>query len=354
MARFFKKRKENEGLPPGSLVFIGTQKVEQPHIRYREYNEEELSYDREISILDLPKVKNNKVQWYNVVGLHNADLMADIKEQLKIHPLAMEDVMNTGHRAKYEEFSDHIFITLKVLRFDETKLLVSAEQISFIFNHKMLVTFQEDAVDVFDHIRRRLENSSGIIRKSGTDYLAYALLDSIVDHYIYLIESIGEKIDDLELKVLESTDRDLLRQINTFKRELHFIIKVVKPVRELLAGILRSRTEYIQREKVRPYFKDLEGLVIHAIESVEAYRSLLTDYLSLYHSNMSTRMNDIMRILTIFSAIFIPLSFFAGVYGTNFQYLPELDYRYAYPIFWGAVIIVALSMLLFFKRKGWL
>lgn len=354
MARFFKKRTENEGMPPGSLIFIGTKKIDQPYIRYREYNSEEMSIEKELSITDLPHLKSDKIQWYNSVGLHDADFMREIEEKLDIHPLAMEDVMNTGQRAKFEEFEQHIFVTLKMLRFDEVKLLVSTEQVSFIFNHDFLITFQEEPGDNFDPIRKRLENSKGLLRKSGPDYLAYALLDSIVDNYIYLIEKMGEKIDDLELKVLENTDKDLLRQINGYKRELHFILKVVKPVRELINNLIRSQTSFVRKDKVIPYYKDLEGLVTHAIESVETYRTLLTDYLNLYHSNMSTKMNDIMKVLTIFSAIFIPLSFFAGVYGTNFEYFPELDYRYSYFIFWGVIIAAATTMLFYFKRKGWL
>ena len=205
----------------------------------------------------------------------------------------------------------------------------------------------------FDPIRERLRNSRGNIRKQGPDYLLYALLDSIVDNYIYLIESLGEKIDDLELQVLEDPDEEVLMKINTYKRELHFVLKVVKPAKELISNLLRSETPYIRKQKVMPFFKDLADLITHAIESVEAYRTVLSDYISIYHSNVSYKMNDIMKVLTIFSAIFIPLSFFAGVYGTNFDHLPELHYKYAYPVFWGIIVVIAGTMLLYFKRKGW-
>jgi len=353
MARFFKKRTENLGMPPGSLIFIGTKKVATPYIRYRDFNEQELTVEKVVNTDELPQPKAGKTQWYNVIGLHDADFMQEVRAKLNIHPLAMEDVMNTGQRAKFEEFSEHLFVTLKMLQFDEQELKVTSEQISFIFNREYLVTFQEVLGDTFDPIRKRLENPQGLIRNSGPDYLTYALLDSIVDSYIYLIESMGEKIDDLELKVLESTDKTLLRQINAYKRELHFILKVTKPVRELLNNLIRSHSSFIQEEKVLPYFKDLEGLVTHAIESVETYRTLLTDYLNLYHSNMSTKMNDIMKVLTIFSAIFIPLSFFAGVYGTNFTHFPSLEHENGIYIFWGAMLTIALGMLGYFKKKDW-
>jgi magnesium transporter len=353
MARFFKKRIENQGMPPGSLIFIGTQKVETPFIKYRDFNARELNLEKVLDTEELPQPKKHKTQWYNVIGLHDTQFMEKVSSRLHIHPLAMEDVMNTGQRAKFEEFNEHLFITLKMLRFQEDELMVNSEQISFILNHDFLATFQEADGDTFDPIRSRLQRNKGMIRNSGPDYLTYALLDSIVDNYIYLIESMGEKIDDLELKVLDNTEKDILRQINAYKRELHFILKVVKPVRELLANLIKSQSVFIRQEQVLPYFKDLEGLVTHAIESVETYRTLLTDYLTLYHSGMSTKMNDIMKVLTIFSAIFIPLSFFAGVYGTNFQNLPELEYEYSYFIFWGVMVSMAVGMLFYFKQKDW-
>lgn len=353
MARFFKKRTQNQGLPPGSLVFIGTQKMDAPFINYREYDAQTLTQERHLPLSELPANRAHKVQWYNVIGLHDAAFMKTVEERLNVHPLAMEDVMNTGQRAKFEEFDQHLFITLKMLQFDAEKLLVSSEQVSFVFNRDYLITFQEEPGDTFNPIRKRLENEQGMIRRNGPDYLCYALLDSIVDSYIYLIETIGEKVDDLELKVLENNDKNILQQINAYKRELHFILKVTKPVRDLILHLQRSQSELMQKEMVKPYFKDLEGLITHAIESTETYRNLLTDYLNLYHSSMSTKMNDIMKILTIFSAIFIPLSFFAGVYGTNFEYFPELSYRYSYPLFWGFIVLAAGSMLWFFHRKGW-
>lgn len=354
MARFFKKRTENRGLPPGALVFIGTKKVEDPTVEYIAYNLEELSTTEYIHVDNIPRNDPDRIQWYNVIGLDNVDFMKAMEERLKIHPLAMEDVMNTGQRAKFEEFDEFAFITLKMLRFDDEMMRVTSEQVSFILKEGMLITFQEEPGDTFDPIRERLKNARGNVRKLGPDYLTYALLDSIIDNYIYLIETLGEKIDDLELQVLEDPDEDVLNQINTFKRELHFILKVTRPVNDLMNNLLRSKTPFIQKNKVMPFFRDVAGLVTHMIESVEAYRTVLNDYIQIYHSTVSYRMNDIMRVLTIFSAIFIPLSFFAGVYGTNFQHFPELGFPYAYPIFWGVVVLIAGGMLLYFKRKGWL
>ncbi len=353
MARFFKKRTENRGLPPGSLVFIGTKKVEQPTVEYLSYNLEELSTGEFIKAQNVPRNDPQKNQWYNITGLDNVQFMNDMQTRLGIHPLAMEDIMNTGQRAKFEEFDDFAFITLKMLRFDEKTMRVTSEQVSMVIKDSSLITFQEEPGDTFDPIRERIKNAKGNVRKNGPDYLAYALVDSIVDNYIYLIENIGEKIDDLELQVLEDPDDDVLLLINNFKRELHFILKVVRPVNELMIKLLKSQTPYIKKNKVLPFYRDLADLVTHAVESVEAYRTVLNDYIQIYHSNVSYKMNEIMKVLTIFSAIFIPLSFFAGVYGTNFTHFPELDYRYAYPAFWGVVALVAGGMLFIFKRRGW-
>ncbi len=354
MARLFKKRIENRGLPPGSLVFIGTKMVEKPTIEYMAYDEKQVIAKTNVERRKVPKEHEGMRQWYNVTGLDQVAFMEQMRDQFEIDPLAMEDIMNTGQRAKFDEFGDFAFITLKMLQFNETSKRVLSEQVSFVIKDQMLITFQEAPGDTFDAVRLRLENINSNVRRLGPDYLTYALLDTIVDNYVYLIENLGEKIDDLELQVLDDPDEEVLAMINTYKRELHFVLKVVKPVKELMIQLLRSGTPFINKEKTLPYFRDLQGLVVHSIESVEAYRTVLSDYIQLYHSAMSNKMNDIMKVLTIFSAIFIPLGFLAGVYGTNFQNLPELEYKYSYFIFWGVVISIGGGLLIYFKRRGWL
>ena len=353
MARYFKKRTQNKGLPPGSLIFIGTQKVEQPSIHYIEYNAQDISEGTYLTVDEVPKTKDHRMQWYNVTGLHDKDFMAEMGQRLKIHNLALEDAMNTGQRAKFSEFDDHNFITLKMLRYHEAERKVQAEQVSLVFNDDFLITLQEEPGDTFDPVRHRLKIGK-LIRQSGPDHLSYALLDTIIDNYVYLVESMGEKIDDLELKVLEAENSDILDEINIYKRELHYILKVIRPVKELIHNILKSDSPFIHSEIVLPYYRDLLDITTQVLETAETYRSVLTDYMNLYHSKMSTRMNDIMKVLTIFSALFIPLSFLAAVYGTNFEHFPELGYRYSYYIFWAVMLGVAIVMLLYFKRKKWL
>ncbi len=354
MARFFKKRSQNKGQAPGSLIFIGQNRVDHPTIELISYNKEQLNEAQTLGVEEVPVDQPGYNQWYNITGLDDVDFMSQIKLKHAIHPLFMEDIMNTGQRAKFEEIDDVIFISLKMLQFDAKNMRVNAEQVSMLYVESLLLSFQEGPGDTFNPVRDRLKNPKSNLRNLGVSYLAYALLDTIVDNYIYLIESLGEEIDNLELEVIDNPQEDTLQKINNYKRELHYVQKVIKPVRELMLFMNKSPNQLVSNDKILPYLKDLNDLVVHAVESVETYRVVLTDYIQLYHSSMSTRMNDIMRVLTIFSAIFIPLSFFAGVYGTNFEYLPELDFQYGYPVFWGVVIIIALSLLLFFKRKGWL
>lgn len=353
MARFFKKRVENKGLPPGSLIFIGQKKVEHPSIELITYNHSKLSEPSAVEVEDIA-AEGGSVAWYNIIGLDNVEFMKKIRETFNIHPLFMEDIMNTGQRAKFEELDDMVFISMKMLQYDKDNHHVSAEQVSFVLKEDILVCFQEAPGDTFNAVRNRLKNPGSNLRRLSSGYLAYALIDSIIDSYIYLIESIGEQIDNLELEVIDSPNEFTLQKINNYKRELHYIMKVIKPVRDLMIYLLRSSNQVINHKKVTPFYKDLKDLITHAVESAETYREILTDYIQLYHSSMSTKMNDIMRVLTIFSAIFIPLSFFAGVYGTNFENFPELQYEYAYFIWWGVVVMIALGMLWFFNRKGWL
>lgn len=353
MARFFRKRIENKGQPPGALVFIGTQKVDAPSFEYYFYNEKSIQKGRDQSIKEIPPLPADEIHWINLEGVHDAAVIQSVGEHFDIHSLVLEDLMNTGQRANLSSFENCLFITIRMLVTDGKKLHVQSEQLSFVLFDKLLLSVQERNGDTFDAVRNRLENGLGRIRKSGPDYLLYTLLDSVVDNYIYLIEEIGSQIDDLELQLIRSTDQTLLERINAFKRELHFMAKVVKPAVLMLRELTRSDSPLITKS-ARPYYKDLYGLAVHALESIESYRVVLNDYLNGYHLNVSTKMNDIMRVLTVFSAIFIPLTFVAGVYGMNFDHIPELHYRWAYPVFWSVILVISLLMLYFFHRKKWL
>lgn len=354
MARFFKKREEIIGLSPGSLVFIGNKKVENIRIRVIDYDGAQLTEEQLKDIAEGGEFrKTNTVTWINIDGLHDLALMKEIGETFDLHPLLLEDILNTGQRPKLEEFENCLFLVLKMLRFDNGKQMILAEQLSMVLGDTFLLTFQEQPGDVFEPVRERIRKQKGRIRGSGTDYLAYALLDTVVDNYIFIIERLGEKIEDLEDEVLEKADTAVMEKINTFKREMNFLRKSVRPAREAIMPLSKLDSKFIHDQTV-PFIKDLQDLVTQATEAIDTYRDMLSDQLNLYNSAVSNRMNDIMKVLTIFAAIFIPLTFIAGIYGTNFEYLPELKFKYSYFIFWGVMVGVTAVMLIYFKKKKWL
>ncbi len=353
MARFLKKRHQSKGQSPGSLIFIGQKKTDSVQIRVIDYDAGSLK-ERELSgIKDgLHFKKTDTVTWLNINGLHDTEIIKDVGQAFDMHPLVMEDILNTGQRPKIEEFEHYIFIVLKMIRYDGNSGMIINEQLSMVLGKNFLLTFQEQSGDVFDPVRERIRRNNSRIRGSGTDYLAYALLDTVVDNYIYTIELIGEKIEDLEEEVLSGQDPSIMEKINGFQRETNYLRKSIRPAREAIFHMSRIDSQLFA-EQTLPFLKDLQDLINQATEAIDAYRDLLTDQLNIYNSVMANRMNDIMKVLTIFAAIFIPLTFIAGIYGTNFEYLPELHYKYSYFVFWAVLIVLAGALLIFFKRKGW-
>ena len=354
MARFFKKREEIKGLSPGSLVFIGNKKVENVRIRVIDYDGTQLKEDELKEIAEGAEFKRtNTVTWINVDGLHDLSLMKEIGDTFDLHPLLMEDILNTGQRPKIEEFHNCLFLVLKMLRYDKQKQMIISEQLSMVLGDNFLLTFQEQPGDVFEPVRERIRKQKARIRGSGIDYLAYALLDCVVENYVFIVERMGEQIEDIEEEVLTSAEPAVMEKINAFKREMNFLRKSVRPAREAIMQMSKLDSELIHDQTI-PFLKDLQDLVTQAAEAIDTYRDILSDQLNLYNSAIGNRMNDIMKVLTIFAAIFIPLTFIAGIYGTNFEYLPELKFKYSYFIFWGVMLSVAVVMLIYFKKKKWL
>ncbi|TFH00987.1 MAG: magnesium/cobalt transporter CorA [Calditrichales bacterium] len=354
MARFFKKRHETAGQIPGTPVFVGNKKQDKILVRMIDYNASDL---QERTIADIEQLEKyperDSVTWVNIDGLHDVDFVRKISEIFNLHQLVSEDIVNTGQRPKLDEYDNALFIVVKMLMYDEAKKLIKSEQLSLLIMEKVLLTFQERTGDFFEPVRERIRKQKGRIRSFGTDYLAYALLDTVVDNYIYLVERMGEEIEDLEVSILADPKPGLLDNINYYKREMNFIRKAIRPFREFLIRLNRIETELITPVMV-PFLKDLEDLIMQVTEGIESYREMLSDQLNIYHTSVSNRMNDIMKVLTIFAAIFIPLTFIAGVYGTNFEYVPELRYRFAYPVFLGVMATIAWVMIYFFRRKKWL
>jgi len=354
MARFFKKKDASLGQDPGSLVFIGKRKMDQAKIRMIDYDGENL---REFELEDIAPALALRTKetftWLNLYGLHDTAMIREIGNAFDLHPLVLEDILNTGQRPKMEDYDQYLYFVLKMLRYDQETGTIQSEQLSMVLGTSFLITFQERPGDVFEPVRDRLRKHKGRIRVAGLDYLAYALLDTIVDNYIFIIERIGEQIENIEDEILDSPDREILEKINTYKREMNYLRKSIRPAREFILHLSKIESPLIG-ETTLPFLKDLLDLATQAVEVTDTYREMLSDHLNIYHTGISDRLNEVMKVLTMFSAIFIPLTFIAGIYGTNFDYLPELHYRYSYFIFWGVLLVVAGVMIRFFKRRKWL
>ncbi|MDO9039647.1 MAG: magnesium/cobalt transporter CorA [Lutibacter sp.] len=353
MARYLKTKKEHIGLSPYEIHFKGEKKSEKVILEVIDYDSENLD---EFIAKDLNEVvKFNKTAtttWLNIYGLHDIKIMNDIAMQFELDSLILADIMNTHARPKIQEYDNCIYISFKMLQYDEKRNYISSENIVIIIKEHILLLFQEKTGDVFDPVRDRMRKNKRRIRSSRTDYLAFALMDIVFDNYNYIISQIGEKIEALEIHLLNNAKESTLKEINNFKKEIIYLNKSIKPCREIVVELLKLDSDLLE-DKVYVNFEDLQNNVNQAIESLDSYREILSDQLQVYHTTISSKLNDIIKFLTVFSVIFIPLTFIAGVYGTNFDYLPELHFKYGYFIMLGVMLVLAVSMIFYFKKKKW-
>jgi magnesium transporter len=349
-----KKRSKKTGLPPGTLVHIGEQSSRQVSIRVINYDHERCE---EKAITGLSECFNFAaaigVTWLNVEGLHEVELIRKIGECQGFHPLMLEDIVNTDQRPKVEDYGDYLYIVLKMLNTLRTGE-IAMEQISLVVGANFVISFQEGLEgDPFDPIRERIRSGKGKIRTMGTDYLAYALIDAVVDGYFGVLERVGERIEELEEAVVATPSPETVRNIHSMKREMIILRKSLWPLREVL-GALERRESPLISESITIYLRDVYDHTIQAIDAVEAYRDILSGLLDVYLSSLSNRMNEIMKFLTIIGTIFIPLTFIAGVYGMNFQNIPEYHWRWGYQFCLLVMLAISIVMIFYFKRKKWL
>jgi len=354
MIRFAGKSSRKTGLPPGSLVHIGKKTSEEVAITALVYDSDHAE-DRDIGDIGecFPLPDKQKVTWINVDGLHDVGAIERIGGQFGFHPLFLEDIVNTGTRSKIEDFGEYIFIVMKILCQDQGRDEITAEQISLVLGKNYVVTFQERKGEVFDHVRKLIHSPGSRVRKEGADYLAYLLIDSIVDHGFGILENIGDAIEDSEEMLLERPDRESYQRIHALKKDALFLRKAVLPMREIAASLERGESNLVGKT-MRIYYKDVYDQTIQIMDTLDTYRDIISGLLDMYLSSISNRLNRIMKVLTIFASIFIPLTFLAGVYGMNFEYMPELHLRWAYPAFWLVSIAVGLSLLAVFKKMKWM
>ena len=342
------------GLPPGSLVHIGEVLETEARITIVDYNQDMIEEQTVESIEQILQCREkDTVTWVNIEGLGNIELIGAIGDHFNIHPLVLEDILNTHQRPKLEEYDDYLYCVLKGIALADGDFKVGYEQISILILHDFVFTFKEKQDEIFEPVKRRLRSSKGHFRSQGADYLAYVILDTIVDSYFTLQDSLDEIVDLIEEELLAEPGAVTLVKIQAVKRELIYIRKSISPLRELLNAILRSESPLIQ-EKTLIYFRDISDHVLRISEAIESTRDMVAGLLDIYISSISNRMNEIMKVLTVFASIFIPLTFIAGIYGMNFEYMPELKWKWAYPALWMAFIAIPVILLVYFKKKKWL
>jgi magnesium transporter len=348
------RRSEKAGLSPGTLMYIGDKKTEKPRITVIDYDAAGF-IEKEVASVEecFPFKETSTVTWINVDGVHDALVVEKLGRHFDIHPLVLEDIMATTQRPKTEDLGGAVFVVLRMIEFDEKCSEMTADQLSLILGPNYVLTFQETAGDCLGPVRERIRSGKGRIRKLGPDYLAYAVIDAVVDNYFFVLEKLGEKIDGLEEQLIAEPRRELLHEIHALKREMIDLRKSVWPLREVVSGLERSESPLI-RKSTGVFLRDVYDHAIQVIDTVESFREMLTSMVETYLSSLSNRMNEIMKVLTIISTIFIPITFLVGLYGMNFLHMPEIKWRWGYAFVWVLIIGSVGGMFAFFRKKKWL
>ena len=353
MAQGVKRKAKPPGLPPGTLVHVGKPSAAPPRITVLDYDGGHCEATSLQEATTCGAFKDTPtVTWINVAGVQDVHLIEQIGSQYGIHPLLLEDIVNTQQRAKVEDYGDYLFIVLHMLTYGQETGSVESEQVSLVVGPHWVLTFQEDESDVFGPLRTRLEQSRGRLRSAGADYLAYSLMDAVVDNYFVILEQLGDRVEELEDDVVSHPDEATLRTIHLLKREMVTLRRAVWPLREVISSLRRGESPLIA-DGTRMYFADVYDHTVQVIETIENMRDVLAGMLDIYLSSITYRMDSVIKVLTIIATIFIPLTFLAGVYGMNFKYMPELEWPWGYPLIWAVMIGVGVSMLVVFKRKKW-
>jgi len=347
------KRGGKVGAPPGTLVHIGKHRPASAVLRLIGYGPDDL---QEAAIEDpaqwQPGAGEGRITWLNVDGVADTAVVESLGASFGLHPLVMEDILNTDQRPKVEDYQGYLYIVLRMLQFDQDRQQIHSEQLSLVLGADFVLSFQERPGDVFDGVRERLR-AGRRIRFMRSDYLAYALLDAVVDHYFEMLELLGEQVEELEDQLISAPGPDTLARIHHYKREMLLLRKSIWPLREVLSRLTRDESPLISDE-TRLYLRDVHDHAIHVMDSIDTIRELLVSMLDLYLSSVSKRMNEIMKVLTIFATLFMPLTFIVGVYGMNFDVMPELHWRWGYPTVMGVMLLIVIALLAFFRRRRWI
>jgi magnesium transporter len=347
------RRGIKSGMAPGTPVFVGERKLDQARIDIIDFNEAQLNEVADTSLDKCAELaRAPTVTWINIAGVHDMSVIEALGRHFNLHPLTLEDIVNTTQRPKVEESPGYTFIVLKMLVFKDNPARVEEEHVSLILGDNYVISLMEDAGDVFDNVRERIRQSKGRIRKMSSDFLAYSLMDAVVDHYFLVVEGLGDSIDEIDERILVAPEPGDIRSIHRLKREMLKLRKAVWPLREEVGALEKTDSPLI-RPETRMFLRDLYDHTIQVIDMVESNRDILAGMHDTWLSSNSNRMNEIMKVLTIIATIFIPLTFIVGVYGMNFDYMPELEWHWGYHAVWGVMLAAGAAMLLWFRRKGW-
>jgi magnesium transporter len=342
------------GLPPGSLIHLGKKRMDQAIISIIRFSENSFEEYNNCSIEEVKQqLASDEPIWVNIDGIHDVALMEEISKLIDLSPLLMEDILNTYQRPRYEEFDHMLYLSLKMIGISPNERSIASEQLSFVLGHNYIFSFQEREGDIFDSIRSRLREGKGQIRLRGAEYLFFRFIDTVVDHYFLITEHFSALSEDLEDRVLADSSPEILKEIQRAKKTLLQVRKAVVPLREVVGAPLKDHSPLLS-DFVQPYLKTVYENVIQVIEWCETQREVVGSIMDLYLSEVSNRMNQVMQVLTIIATIFIPLTFIAGIYGMNFEHIPELGWEDGYLYFWILIAIIAILMVIYFRRKRWL
>ena len=348
-----RKRSQKAGLPPGTLVHIGDKTGETIRLHVLTYDESRCEERDVASPADIGPLSEPAVTWIDIGGVHKLDVIEALGKQFRLHPLLLEDIVNTDQRPKLDDFPEHTFVVLKMLYPGDRPEEIRVEQVSLVLGTNYLLSFQENGDDVFKVIRERVRTGKGRVRQLGADYLLYSLVDAVVDHYFIALEVIGEKVEALQNRLITDPKPETLQEIHGLKRELLFLRRAVWPMREAMGALERTESP-LMKPGTKVFVRDVYDHVIQIIDTIETLREMVTGMLDIYLSSVSIRLNNVMKVLTVITTIFMPLTFIVGIYGMNFEHMPELHWMWGYPLILGLMTMIAGSMLLFFKKRKWL
>ncbi|MHB1253851.1 MAG: magnesium/cobalt transporter CorA [Candidatus Humimicrobiaceae bacterium] len=347
------QRSSKSGMPAGSLIHIGEKKVEKVKIKLIDYGITEYT-EQDIENIEqcFPYKDDHTITWINIDGIHETDIMEKLGDCFGFHPLILEDILNTQQRPKIEDFNDYIYFVLKMIDYNYKTNTISLEQVSIILGKNYVISLQERPLEIYEPIRSRIKNDKSKIRNTGSDYLVYLLIDSIIDNYFSVLEKIGEKIEHVENKLVSNPAQKTLKTIYDLKRNMLYMRKSTWPLREIISRLERGEISLIN-DSTRIYIRDIYDHIIQVIDTIETFRDMLSGMVDIYLSSMSHRLNEVMKILTIISTIFIPITFIASIYGMNFRFMPEISWKWGYLIVWAIILFIIIYMVIYFKRKKW-